>query len=122
MYENASTFIHHPLYHPGVFQLSCYKENGFDNPRRWVISTNDNLVADIPIRENTVLDVTIDGVVVPVTFQASTISRSVAGQTMFIATLQVSHVIPGNFVCQSNDFSLALRVVTGMHLKHSWIV
>ena len=114
VYENASTFIHHPLYHPGVFQLTCYSEIDFDTPRRWIISTNDNiLVGNIDIPGIIVHNVTIDGVIVPVTFQASNIT--VEGESRFVTTLRVSHVIPGNFVCQSNDFSLALRVVTGMH-------
>ena len=118
VYENTSTFIHHPLYHPGVFQLSCYSDIAFDTPRRWIVSTNDNSlvpVINIDISETTILNVIINGVLVPVTFQASNIT--VEGN-LSVATLQVSHVIPGNFVCQSNDFSLALRVVTGMHLKH----
>ena len=120
LYENASTFIHHPSYHSDVFQLSCYSEIDFDSPRRWIISTNDNsLVANTDIPENTALDVTIDGVIVPVTFQASNVT--VEGDLRVI-TLQVSHVISGNFVCQSNDFSLALRVITGMHQKHLCIV
>ena len=121
VYENASTFIHHPLYHSDVFQLSCYSDTDFDIPRRWIISTNNNsLVADIDIPGTTVLNVTIDGVIVPVTFQASNIT--VESESLFVTTLQVSHVISGNFLCQSNDFSLALRVVTGMHLKHSCMV
>ena len=114
VYENASTFIHHPLYHPDQFQLSCYSETVFDSPRRWIFSTIDNsLMANINVPGSTVLNVEIDGIIVPVTFQAS--NTTVEGELLSVATLQVSHVIPGNFKCQSNDFSLVLRVVTGMH-------
>ena len=115
VYENASTFIHHPLYHPDEFQLSCYSETVFDSPRRWIFSANDNsLMANITVPGSTVLNVEIDGIIVPITFQASNII-TVEGELLSVGTLQVSHVISGNFVCQSNDFSLALRVVTGMH-------
>ena len=128
VYENASTFIHHPLYHPGVFQLSCYSDIDFDSPRRWIISTNDNsLVANIDIPGTTVQNVAIDGVIVLVIFQASnitveseslfviTLHITVVSEARLFTTLQVNHIIPGYFVCQSDDFSLALRVVTGTH-------
>ena len=120
VYENASTFIHHPLYHPSVFQLSCYSDIAFDSPRRWIIfSANDNsLVANIDIPGNTAIDVTIDGVIVPVTIQASDIT---VDSNRSVTTLQVSHVIPGNFVCQSNDFSLVLRIVTGTYASKTFM-
>lgn len=110
VYENASTFIHHPLYHPGPFQLSCHNDAGFDSTRRWIFSTlnNDSAVV-IDISASVILNVTIDGMIVPVVFQATE-------QSATTTTLQVSHVIPGNFVCESNDFSLLLRVITGIHI------
>lgn len=108
VYENASTFIHHPLYHPGAFQLRCYNNASLDSTRRWIFSTTDNnSPVIIDLSTTTVLNTTIDGVVVPVTFQATEQSSSVA-------MLQVSHVVPGIFVCQSNDFNLSIQVVTGM--------
>lgn len=107
VYENVTTFIHHPLYHPGPFQLSCHSIAGLGNNGRWIFSTPDNDLINISHSENDTLNVTIDGKIVPVTFQATKQSSSVT-------VLLVSHVIPGTFVCQSDDFSLLLRVRVGM--------
>jgi len=111
VYENGSTFIHHPLYHPGPFQLSCHNDGGFDSTRRWIFSTidNNNSLVVIDTSTSVTLNITIDGMIVPVMFQATE-------QSPTTATLQVSHVIPGNFLCQSNDFNLLLRVITGIHI------
>ena len=109
LYENASTFIHHPLYHPGSFELSCNNDAGLNSTIQWIFSPldgNSEIIIDqsaLPVTQN----ITIDGMIVPVSFQATVQSSSVV-------TLRVSQVVPGNFVCQSNNFSLLLRVVTGM--------
>ena len=109
MYENATTFIHHPLYHPGAFELSCNNDAGFNSTIQWIFSPldDDSEISIIDQSALVTLNITVDGMIVPVTFQA-------IAQSSSVVTLQVSQVIPGNFVCRSNDFSLLLRVVTGM--------
>ena len=110
VYENATTFIHHPLYHPGTFELSCNNDAGINNNTvQWIFSPLDD-DSEIIIDQSTsvTLNITVDSMVVPVMFQA-------AMQSSSVVTLQVSQAIPGNFVCQSNDFTLHLRVITGMH-------
>ena len=108
VYENATTFIHHPLYHLGAFELSCNNDAGFNSTIQWIFLPLDDDSEIVIIDQSFVtLNITVNGMIVPVTFQAIT-------QSFSVVTLQVSQVIPGNFVCQSNDFSLLLRVVTGM--------
>ena len=115
VYENATTFIHHPLYHPGSFELSCNSDAGINSTVQWIFSPlDDDSEIIIDQSASVTLNITVDGMVVSVTFQATVQSSSVV-------TLQVSQAIPGNFVCQSNDFTLHLRVITGMHCLINYI-
>ena len=112
VYENATTFIHHPLYHPGSFELSCNSNAGFSGSNRWTFSPFDsNLEVVIDQNQNPqTVSLTIDSKTISVDFRATQLSPT-------IVTLQVSQVIAGNFACQSDNFTLHLTVKTGTYIR-----
>jgi len=116
VYENATTFIHHPLYHPGSFELNCNSGAGFNNNTRWTFSPFDsNLEVIINQNQTVTVDITIDGMAAPVVFRSAQPSPT-------IVTLLVDQVIAGNFVCQSDNLSLHLTVETGTYVEYAIII
>jgi len=116
IYENTSTFIHHPLYHPDPFQISCHNnESTIENTGNWKIRTSETFVV-IPFDTEVTITVnfTIDGVNMSVDVQATLQPLTVGNGS--VATLTMSQAVTGIFSCEASDFDISLRVVTGLHI------
>jgi len=116
IYENTSTFIHHPLYHPNPFQISCHNdESTIENTGNWNIRTPGRFVA-IPFDTEVTMTVnfTIDGVNISVDIQA-TLQPLLMGNGS-VATLTMSQAVAAIFSCEASDFNISLRVVTGLQI------
>ena len=116
IYENTSTFIHHPLYHPDPFQISCHNnESTIEDTGNWKIRTPETFVV-IPFDTEVTITVnfTIDGVNMSVDVQATLQPLPVGNGS--VATLTMSQAVTGIFSCETSYFAISLRVVTGLHI------
>jgi len=115
IYENTSTFIHHPLYHPDPFQISCHNDDDtIENIGNWRITTPETSVAILFTEGTITVNFTIDGVNISVDLQATLQPLPVGNGS--IATLTMSQVVAGIFSCEASDFNISVRVVTGLYI------
>ncbi|XP_065913056.1 uncharacterized protein [Dysidea avara] len=113
IYENTTTFVHHPLYHPNPFQISCHNDEGtIESTGNWRIVTPDTTEVILFDTEGTItVNFTIDGVNVPVAVLGTLQPLPVGNGS--VATLTMSQAVSGIFSCEASDFDISLRVVTG---------
>ena len=116
IYENTTTFVHHPLYHPNPFQISCHNDEGtIESTGNWRIVTPDTTEVILFDTEGTItVNFTIDGVNVPVAVLGTLQPLPVGNGS--VATLTMSQAVSGIFSCEASDFDISLRVVTGLYM------
>lgn len=106
MYEDSDVFIHHPLYHPGPFEIVCRSNNtnAINEQGMWSINVSD-VVTNFTFNAGSVfLNNTINAL------------ATLRGEGLFRqATLRIDQPIEGNFTCIINNTSHTIRVLTGMY-------
>ena len=107
VYEDSDVFIHHPLYHPGPFEITCRSqdENAITEQGQWIIQAfNDSTTIDF------------NGSTVILNNSSITASASLTGQQPFVlASLLIDQPVEGYFTCIVNNISHTIRVLTGAY-------
>ena len=114
MYENSDIFIHHPLYHPGPFEITCRSrdENAITEQGQWVIQAFDNSTT-----------IAFNGGTVNLDNYSINASAALRGREPFmLATLAIDQPIEGYFTCIVNNISHTIRILTGAYSNSSYSV
>ena len=102
VYEDSDVFIHHPLYHPGPFEIVCRStdEGAITEQGNWIIEAF-NSSTTIPFNDSTV------------TLNNSFVTASAMIRSNGLAALMIEQPIEGYVTCVVNNISHTVRLLTG---------
>ena len=110
VYEDSDIFIHHPLYHPGPFQIICNSDtSNIDVQGQWIVQAFDSNTTIAFNSNSTVLNNS--------SVSVSVVSGigGVPGRISLTTQLMLDQPIEGYFTCIINNVSHTIRVLTGMY-------